>query len=267
MIVLNENELKNELCIMLEWLDSFLISKEINYSVIGGTLIGTIRHKGFIPWDDDVDIAVSRDEYNKIRHYRDEILKTGLYDIVCVEDGTSEFPFIKFINKKVGVLQKNISSENSDFLWIDIFPFDIVPINMKKQKNFYKKAHILRLMLESAMFKPDIEGKSFSEKVKKILNPFFKKIGAQKIGLKISSYVQKYSLVDSGYIGGVVWGYGCVETVVMDAFKKSMRMPFEKIYVNVFNIWKIYLENVYGDYMKLPPEDKRVSHEIVAFRI
>ena len=163
--------------------------------------------------------------------------------------------------------QKNISSENGDFLWIDIFPFDVVPVSNRKQVKFYKNAHVLRLMLESAMFKQEIAINSLSEKVKKLMCPIFKKVGAPQIGLKLSKYAQKYCSNDSGYIGGVVWGYGCVETLPQNSFGRNIRMPFEGIDVNVLDNWEYYLTNVYGNYMELPSEDKRMSHEILAFKI
>ena len=267
-VLLKQEEIKKELIEMLRWLHLFLMKNHIPYSLVGGTLIGSIRHQGFIPWDDDIDIAVTREFYKKLNSMANVIEKTsgGKYRIVSCENRTSEFPFIKLINTHISVNQVNIKSKSASYLWIDIFPFDMVYDDINKRRRMYRHVHIFRLLLESSLMDmKNITHISLSTLIKGILHPFTKLYGANRIADKISKLSQACKISEKNLIGGIVWGYGDKETILLRDFMDTIYVKFEGIDVTVMSCWKEYLSNVYGDYMNLPPVEKRVAHNIEAW--
>lgn len=266
---LSNFEFKHELTIMLGWIDDFCKKYDIYYSPIAGTLIGIVRHQGFIPWDDDIDLGVLRKDYDKLLTLRDVLVResNGLYDIVAVELNNSEFPFIKIINKKIKVKQVNVET-SVDYLWIDIFPLDKVPEDGASRIKQCKKTHRYRLLLESAIFKAEnISRYTKSNIVKILLHPVLSILGARFFGRFISNIASRYENTSSSLVCEVVWGYGDKETVRIDEFLKSEQAEFEGLKINIMSCWDAYLTRTYGDYMTLPDPSKRVSHEVNAWRI
>lgn len=260
-------EVKGELVEMLKWFNNFCTQHEIIYSAIGGTLLGAIRHKGFIPWDDDIDVSVTREMYDKIRSLRDEVRKSGKYDIVCVEDGTSEFPFIKLLNKKIAVHQINIKTD-SDFLWIDIFPYDYAPKDKSIRDRTFKKCHRTRLMLESSQMVKNAKTKKGKKTIiKLLLSPLFKMVGSEKLALNVSRKAQKFRETDRDYVCAFVWGYGSHECISTKDFLNTLTVPFENTEIRIMSCYDEFLTKVFGNYMELPPIEKRVSHSIDAWFI
>lgn len=264
---LTPDEVKGELVEMLKWFNNFCTQHEIIYSAIGGTLLGAIRHKGFIPWDDDIDVSVTREMYDKIRSLRNEIRKSGKYDVVCVEDGTSDFPFIKLLNKKIAVRQVNIKT-NSDFLWIDIFPYDYAPKDKSVRERTFKKCHRTRLMLESSQIVKDRKMKKDKKTIiKLVLSPVFKMVGSEKLAHKLSCRAQKFRETDRDYVCAFVWGYGSHECILTKDFLNTLSVPFEDSEICIMSCYEEFLTKVFGNYMELPPVEKRASHSIDAWFI
>ena len=265
---LSTSEIKSELVRMLGWIHNFLIENQISYSLVGGTLLGAVRHQGFIPWDDDIDLAMTRTSYHKLNSLADVVKdeSKGKYRIVSCENGTSEFPFIKLINTQIRINQININSKTGNYLWIDIFPFDVVFDSEKARNKIYKKAHLLRLLLESSLMDMKrIKHMNSSSAVKLLLHPLAKTYGPNRIGRTISKLAQSCKTSNRNLIGGVVWGYGAKETIEMQGFVNTVETKFENISVTIMKCWDEYLTNVYGNYMDLPPLEKRIAHEIEAW--
>ena len=123
---LDSIEIKIELCRMLKELDEYLGEHGIQYSIMSGTLLGAVRHGGFIPWDDDIDIAVLRKDYDRLIEILRKNKRIGEeLEISGYEVDKTDMPFLKVYNKSIAV-KDNLAKDPSE-LWIDIFPFDNVP--------------------------------------------------------------------------------------------------------------------------------------------
>ena len=117
---------------MLRDLVELFNADNVNYSIYAGTLLGAIRHGGFIPWDDDIDIVMERNEYERFLNLiKEKYTESGKF--IGFELGIDDFPFIKFINPNISVSSDKIVDK---FLWIDIFSLDYVSTNYDL---FFKK--------------------------------------------------------------------------------------------------------------------------------
>lgn len=266
---LNNHEIKSELLNMLSNLDTLFKENNITYSIMSGTLLGAVRHNGFIPWDDDIDIGMHREEYNRFL----KLIKSGVldhYGYVAIggELRNGNLPFIKIVNKKIRVEEEDFHAVENACLWIDIFPFD------------YIKLSDIRSKLNNIAFVK----KLLYKKIYQIFGYYRYKRGMKKLYyLAISTIfapINKYFLIDkiislSNYckdrqllIADLTWGIDdskkCVPSYLFDDL---VDYQFENITVKGFKDYDTYLTCIYGDYMKLPPEDQRVNHGIKAWRV
>ncbi|WP_137665581.1 LicD family protein [Enterococcus hulanensis] len=229
---------------------------QIDYFLSGGSLIGAMRHKGFIPWDDDLDIMMLRSDYDKLIEnisYLD-----SKYRLNCIETMDNwEYPFAKidlpttFINDEYRTVQHG--------LFIDIFPIDRLPDNIDEQTKIVKKVRILDLLRGSGTKKKyrPTEKMKF---LKNIIKPYANLKGPNYFAKKIDSLARKTNekYQTSNTIGVmVVSTHGSKEFLSGDAFSKAIKVDFENISSFIPYGYEEYLNNLYGDYMQLPPKEQQ----------
>lgn len=267
--MLDDKRIKRELIDLLERVDRILKEYDLNYSIMSGTFLGAIRHGGFIPWDDDIDIAMQREVYDKFV----SLINAGVldkYGLVAngYEVNGSFWPFLKILNPEICVEQV-LSGQASqcDYLWIDVFPFDYLP--KENYEEVLKDIAIQRKLLGYKIAQ-EKEYYKYNHGIKKIayflLSFIFKYISIERINDKIIS-LSKGNCIRTDKIGDLTWGRSdvgkCFPTVLFD---NLVEYRFENIIVKGFKDYDTYLTCIYGDYMKLPPEDQRVNHGIKAWR-
>ena len=251
-----------ELEILLTF-DKFCKENGLKYYLAGGTLLGAIRHKGFIPWDDDIDVCMPREDYERFLNlYIDE----KKYVLVSNSIGNFTAPFGGLQNAYTKVVSDY--SEGESKLWIDIFPVDGLSENLDEVKRVYKKCTFYRKILLLASAKIG-EGKTiFNKYIKYILKPIAMFYGKQRCVKNIEKIAAQYPYDESKYVGIVTWGlYGAGERMLKSEFEKSIEVEFEGHKFPAFSCWDSYLRGLYGDYMQLPPIEKRKSHDMVAYLI
>ena len=264
MRVLNDRELKQQLVAMLKDTTDFLKENNIKYSIMSGTMLGAVRHKGFIPWDDDIDIAILREDYNRLV----QILKNPNIerkpDAVGFELGNHVIPFIKIINPEIDVEESLMGGTQK--LWIDIFPFDGANNNEKKMK--FNNLLIQKVFRRIYLFSNDkcftLHPKDCNCKIWNYILYGISKLGSSDVITR--SYINICSKVrtqDAVFVEDYTWG---TKPIPKKLFDEVCDYQFENIKVNGFKDYDTYLKCVYGDYMKLPPEEKRVNHGIKAWR-
>lgn len=243
----------NILNVVVEFCNKF----NIRYCLCGGTLIGAIRHQGYIPWDDDIDIAMFREDYEKFLNSFNGF--NSLYRLY--EPNNSDwypYPFAKvsFINSVL--IEANDNMPKNIGINIDVFPLDYLPNDKKKQRNILRSIRVQRNILDIKAIKINNKRKFHKNIILKIGKFFYKNISPNQIALKINELATKYKNDDK--LGIIIWGYGDREIVDKEIFRDFIKIKFEKYSYNAPIGYHQWLTNIYGDYMKLPPIEKQVSH-------
>lgn len=139
---LTANETKIEKLKILTEFDKLCKKYNLRYSLAGGTLLGAIRHKGFIPWDDDIDVCMPRIDYMKLQKIFNNT--SNEFKLVSNILENIDAPFSKIINEKFIVISNDNNSNLDKYLWIDILPVDGLPNDKKMCERIYFKCAIYR---------------------------------------------------------------------------------------------------------------------------
>lgn len=258
---------------ILVWFDAFCKKHDLDYVLYYGTLLGAVRHQGFIPWDDDIDVAMPRPDYERLlRLYYDEHVSLGddrLYLLSGERDDEFAFAFAKILRRDTEILPESLLYHNdSDNLWIDIFPIDGFP-SPEEQPAYLKKLGEYRTNIGRSI---TITGtrRGNESRLKSIARiPValtYNAIGYRKFRDELIALAKSYPYETSEYVGLATWNDNSAGLIQPhDAFAKRTTLPFEGYEFPVSADYENYLRNRYGnDYMELPPEDKRESHYIQA---
>ncbi|MCC8173250.1 MAG: LicD family protein, partial [Odoribacter sp.] len=158
---------------------------------------------------------------------------------------------------------------NSDIdtnLWIDIFPVDGLPENIRIVKNIYEKCSFFRTIFSLNAAKLGEGTTTFRKYSKFLLKPIAKLYGKKRCTDQIERIAKQYNYNESQYVGAVTWGlYGVGERMLKADFEKSVEVEFEGHKFPTFSCWESYLHGLYGDYMQLPPLEKRKTHDMEVY--
>ena len=240
----------------------------IDYFICGGSAIGTVRHKGFIPWDDDIDVAMSRKDYDKFleiinRDYTDKYYAMN-------NDNNPRFPLM---NTRMGLLGteyktldlKDIPGEFGIFL--DIFCFDNIPDDDKLMRRQHTKAWFYgKLLVISGVKNPTLYQYGFKKKIIKFIYLIFYYIlkitpfNSRYFYKKAYKYATMYKDVDTKRFAYMFDPKRYTSILTKEDVYPVKKMQFEDTKVSICKDPDKYLSVRYGDYMTLPPEDKRHNH-------
>lgn len=248
---------------MLKYIDEICRKNNIKYSLIGGSLIGAIRHHGYIPWDDDIDIILTRSNYEKLKKILDK--ETGRYQTLKYGQGGKCFTFMKLIDTKTGVKECVQKEFNPNYgVFVDIFCFYYFANNERERKEQFKKAEFYRRMIARNKLNLRIRNpkRILSQLKRNIISKFYNQDRAQKNYAKI---VNKY--LNSNYVvnNWPIYGYE-KEIILKKDTEDYIDVVFEDLRVMIFKNYDNILRVTYGDYMKLPPKSNRLpKHNIIAW--
>lgn len=239
---------------------------ELKYFMLGGTMLGSIRHKGFIPWDDDIDLGMPRKDYERFLEIAERELPDYLQVVNYKNTPSYQYYITRIQDTNVKVIEERIGNDSKyTFASIDIFPIDGTPNNTILRKIYFFRVLFHRALM-SLHYKDSIDRKrkrSFIERIflsvmEKI--PFEKIINPYKEKEKIDKLLSSQNVATSNYIGNIMGAYRTREIVPKEWYGQGKKYPFEDIELVGLDNYDAYLKYTYGDYMQLPPEDSRKKH-------
>lgn len=238
---------------LLEVLDECCRKHGITYYIVYGTLLGAVRHKGFIPWDDDMDIAILRSDYDKLMEHAEEWLPKPYF--IVNHKNTPHYPkhFAKLEDASTTIVE-NINLGYKGGIYIDIFPLDEVPDNALLRRWHFLKFKLFRRMLYFAFRDPYKHGRGPKSWMPLIVQKLIGKAWVQRnIQRVMQEYKGKKNCSHLSAHGATAYP--------KPMFGVPQRMEFEGFMANAPTDSVNYLITDYGkDYMQLPPIEKRIAH-------
>ena len=250
---------------MLKEFDRVCTKHKINYVIFGGTMLGAVRHKGYIPWDDDADITMLREDYEKFKEHMDELNPDICYFQDNETDPNYRWGYGKLRRtgtKYVRVGQEHLKCKTGIF--VDVFPLDDIPHSLFFQKVQDIHCYCLRKILWSEVAKYNTKG------FWKLWFSLLSKIPTTWVFARLKRYTNKSKNTSPNRVRTLLFPatgtlyrknplkkrYGMPKKW----FTKRKRYQFEDIQLWGTKDYDEVLTYVYGDYMELPPEDKREQH-------
>ncbi len=248
----------------------------IKYFMDSGTLLGAVRHKGFIPWDDDMDFGMLREEFDKFVQIAPKVLNKEFYLQTWESDENFPYAFCKLRKKGTRYVEKMFQSSGArQELYIDIFPYDVFPEHSKEQKlqgrkiMWYKYSMLMKcrvypwLRHEGRIERLLVRIKYFPSC---IYSMFHKR---NNIMMRYNAVMREHNGENGKNVyeqaGGAPYGKWVVP---LECFEKYTQLSFETEVFSAPIDYDLYLKTVYGDYMQLPPEDKRENrHQIIEIKL
>ena len=254
-------ELQSKLLDMFKWYHNLCEEQGLIYFALGGTALGAVRHNGFIPWDDDIDVGMPRKDYEKLKEISKEISNNSKYRLEFpLENKDFTYPYGKIYDTTTTLIE-NTRYKAKRGIYIDIFPIDGIgntleeslcnfkPIDnkinilctrvcaLRKERKFYKNAAILL-------------SRCITEKI----------WGFQRIMHQIDIMSKQYAYDKYDYVANVAGNWHEKEIMKKNWIGNRKIYKFEDCEIYCVEDIHSYLTRMYGDYMKLPPVEKRVTH-------
>ena len=232
---------------------------KLKYFMLGGSCLGVVRHNGFIPWDDDIDVGMPRKDYNKFLAIAQNELPQNLFLQTTITDPEYLMCFAKLRNSDTTFMEISSKEFNINHgVYIDIFPLDGITDDESERKSHLFKLRVCHKAKSRYWHKKDRTVTLKSKVYDIILKMYFRNIG--NIIKAEEKLMLKYDYDKCNSVFNYCGAWGEKEIAPKEWFGEGKNAEFEGLTVIIPQNSDAYLTKMYGDYMTLPPVEKRVGH-------
>ena len=252
---------------LLKKVDGFCTTRGIRCFLSGGTLLGAVRHKGFIPWDDDVDVMMPRPDYERFCR---EFAAPNASVHTFRNDPGYFYPYAKVFDDRT-VLIEDRDPKGRMAVYLDVFPVDGVPDLERTLTKLLREQRRCYACLSIRRAPPIFRRRPWRKQLAilvgvplRMIPLSVRKLLARHALRRLDGLGSSWNFETAPFAGTVVWGYGRGEVICKSGFASGVNISFEGATFTAMSGWKDYLAGLYGDYMTPPPPEKRITHH--AFR-
>ena len=255
---------KIELDLLVE-LDRICREQGFRYFMVGGTLIGAVRHKGFIPWDDDIDISMPRPDYELFLDYCIKNRDTVNFDVISNKNYKKYWHLFSKLSDRNSIIKDDVIDDNGirSGVSIDVFPIDGLGKNFKEAKRVFYAKEFQRELLDAKNWKKYTRSKTRSIIIEPVRLFFFvisRFCSPKSLMKNIENYYKNKDFDTEAFSADVAGVYRTKEIMEKRIYSEYCDLEFEGHMFRAPKYYDEFLTNIYGDYMKLPPKEKQVSH-------
>ena len=251
-IIINAETLHKRLLAMAKVLHQVCVNNKINYYMLGGTMLGAVRHKGFIPWDDDMDFGMPREDYDRFIRLVEEELPYPFEVRYYKNELNSPIHYAKLIDGSTTLIEDSYHNY-VEGLYIDIFPIDGAG-----NGSFADYLHARRIYYYESLITNHCTTREKNDLARKLFKKYAKAHNLPRLHNRIESLMTQKSFGDSTLVANYLGYWKEKEIMSKEIFGTPKEYAFEDAIFWGASDADAYLRSLYGDYMQLPPEDKRV---------
>ena len=246
----------------------FCEKHNLRYYFTGGALIGVLRHKGFIPWDDDIDVGMPRKDFDEFHRLIELEMPDGFGICNRYTDSNWHFAMSQFIDMESEIEIHLAEQPRKAHIWIDVFPLDGLPDNKVARWLRIKNILFHRYLVQIANINTQVDANRERPKYERIILtfckviPIGKVINTNKTINTLEKILRRSDFDTAEWCGNMLGRYREREVVKREWFGNPVKGNFEGVKVNIPVNSDVILRSLYGDYMKLPPEKDRVAHNV-----
>lgn len=241
----------------------------LRYYIVGGTMLGAVRHKGFIPWDDDMDVAMPRPDYEKFLTLVRPELPEG-YDFLNYKQNPEyKRYFSRIVDKRIRVVNASNTHTIVENAWLDIFPLDGMPKGTLRMRLHFWRMTFWRLLYHASCFDELVNlnrpGRPLYQRliIRFLAKTHFgAKLDTKALMLRLERGLTKYPYDASSHMVSFFGAYMTREIVDKRLLGAGKKYPFETLTLNGPEQYDAFLTHFYGDYMTPPADNDKDKHNI-----
>lgn len=256
----NVKELQDHLLEVMVAFHQVCLDHNLKYYLVGGSQLGAIRHEGFIPWDDDIDVAMSRYDYDKLLALPSKVWPENLRLNTPYKTEYYIIPFTKLVDTNTTLVEDGVAGCLTGGIYVDIFPLDGAG-----SRFFYARYKYFIFQIKRRLILYKVKNSKDKSLIDKFMTFYTKNRSGLKMFKSLEAWMKKTDYNKSKIIGNYAGAWGLKEFMDKDILGEPKLYKFEQYQFYGVEDYDTYLTNLYGDYMQLPPKDKQKSHHGVVY--